>query len=53
MEAEKTGIKIVESPYVVSFRDMTKHFKPGLPFDFTVRPPPLFSLRQRIRVLTV
>lgn len=37
VEAEKTGIKIVESPYVVSFRDMTKYFKPGLPFDFTVR----------------
>lgn len=50
MEAEKTGIKIVESPYVVSFRDMTKYFKPGLPFDFTVRllplaqPPPAYPL---------
>lgn len=41
MEAEKTGIKIVESPFVVSFRDMTKYFKPGLPFDFTVRLLPL------------
>lgn len=38
VEAEKTGIKIVESPYVLSFKDMTKFFKPGLPFDFTVRP---------------
>lgn len=37
VEAEKTGIKIVESPYVVSFTDITKYFKPGLPFDFTVR----------------
>ncbi|XP_075871782.1 complement C3-like isoform X2 [Nelusetta ayraudi] len=37
VEAEKTGIKIVESPFVVSFRDMTKYFKPGLPFDFTVQ----------------
>ncbi|XP_071384057.1 venom factor-like [Centroberyx affinis] len=37
VEAEKTGIKIVESPYVVSFRDMQKYFMPGLPFDFTVQ----------------
>uniref|UniRef100_UPI003AAB8061 venom factor-like n=1 Tax=Centroberyx gerrardi TaxID=166262 RepID=UPI003AAB8061 len=37
VEAEKTGIKIVESPYVVSFRDMPKYFKPGLPFDLTVQ----------------
>lgn len=37
VEAEKTGIKIVQSPYVVSFKDMTKYFKPGHPFDFTVR----------------
>lgn len=37
VEAEKTGIKIVESPYVVSFKDIPKYFKPGLPFDFTVR----------------
>lgn len=37
MEAEKTGIKIVESPYVISFRDTPKYFKPGLPFDLTVR----------------
>lgn len=37
VEAEKTGIKIVHSPYVVSFKDMIKYFKPGHPFDFTVR----------------
>lgn len=37
VEAEKTGIKIVQSPYVVSFKDMIKYFKPGHPFDFTVR----------------
>ncbi|XP_029948737.1 venom factor-like [Salarias fasciatus] len=36
VEAEKTGIKIVESPYVVSFKDPPKYFKPGLPLDFTV-----------------
>ncbi|TNN34348.1 Complement C3 [Liparis tanakae] len=35
VEAEKTGIKIVESPYVVSFKDIPKYFKPGLPLDFT------------------
>ncbi|KAM3623350.1 uncharacterized protein V6R79_010054 [Siganus canaliculatus] len=37
VEAEKTGIKIVESPYVVSFKDLTKYFKPGMPFDFTIQ----------------
>lgn len=37
MEAEKTGIKIIESPFVISFIEMAKYFKPGLPFDFTVR----------------
>ncbi|XP_041789834.1 complement C3-like [Chelmon rostratus] len=37
VEAEKTGIKIVESPYVVSFKDIPKYFKPGLPFDFTIQ----------------
>ncbi|XP_070772937.1 complement C3-like [Enoplosus armatus] len=46
VEAEKTGIKIVESPYVVSFKYTPKYFKPGLPFDFTIQvshhdgPPP-------------
>lgn len=37
VEAQKTGIKIVESPYVLSFKDVPKFFKPGLPFDLTVR----------------
>lgn len=37
VDAEKTGIKIVQSPYVVSFKDVVKYFKPGHPFDFTVR----------------
>lgn len=37
MDAEKTGIKIVQSPYMVSFKDTIKYFKPDLPFDFTVR----------------
>lgn len=38
VDAERTGIKIVESPYVVSFKNVVKYFKPGNPFDFTVRP---------------
>lgn len=56
MEAEKTGIKIVESPFVISFTEMTKYFKPGLPFDFTVSLLPftlshLTSIRlQHIRI---
>ncbi|KAE8300564.1 A.superbus venom factor 1 [Larimichthys crocea] len=37
VEKEKTGIQIVESPYVVSFKDTPKYFKPGLPFDFTIQ----------------
>ncbi|KAF3852809.1 hypothetical protein F7725_006164 [Dissostichus mawsoni] len=37
VEAEKTGIKIVESLYAISFKDPPKYFKPGLPLDFTVR----------------
>ncbi|XP_058497234.1 complement C3-like [Solea solea] len=37
VEAEKTGIKIVESPYVISFKGTTKYFKPGLPFDLTIQ----------------
>ncbi|XP_061686699.1 complement C3-like [Syngnathoides biaculeatus] len=37
VEAEKTGINIVDSPYVLSFKDLVKYFKPGLPFDFTIQ----------------
>ncbi|XP_061536079.1 complement C3b.1 [Phycodurus eques] len=37
VEAEKTGIKIVDSPYVLSFKDTVKYFKPGQPFDFTIQ----------------
>ncbi|KAF1394639.1 hypothetical protein PFLUV_G00003160 [Perca fluviatilis] len=37
VEAEKTGIKIVESLYVLSFKDIPKYFKPGLPLDFTIQ----------------
>ncbi|KAM4750099.1 complement C3-like [Anableps anableps] len=37
VEAEKTGIKIVESPYVISFKDMPKYFKPGVPLDLTIQ----------------
>ncbi|KAK1886028.1 Complement C3 [Dissostichus eleginoides] len=37
VEAEKTGIKIVESLYAISFKDAPKYFKPGLPLDFTIQ----------------
>ncbi|RVE75945.1 hypothetical protein OJAV_G00003930 [Oryzias javanicus] len=37
VEAEKTGIKIVKSPYVISFADSPKYFKPGLPLDLTIQ----------------
>ncbi|MEQ2243779.1 hypothetical protein ILYODFUR_010358, partial [Ilyodon furcidens] len=37
VEAEKTGIRIVESPYVISFKDVPKYFKPGMPLDLTIQ----------------
>ncbi|XP_069023890.1 complement C3-like [Embiotoca jacksoni] len=37
VEAEKSGIKIVESPYVVFFKDTLKYFKPGLPLDIRIQ----------------
>ncbi|XP_016110605.1 complement C3-like [Sinocyclocheilus grahami] len=36
VEAEKSGIKIVMSPYMLSIRDTPKYFKPGLPLGMTV-----------------
>lgn len=36
VEAEKSGIKIAISPYVLSIRDTMKYFKPGLPLAVTV-----------------
>ncbi|XP_067218552.1 complement C3-like [Chanodichthys erythropterus] len=36
VEAEKSGIKIVMSPYVLSIRDTPKYFKPGLPLGIVV-----------------
>ena len=41
VEAEKSGIKIVVASYVLSFKGTPGFFKPGLPFDLTVSPPPL------------
>ncbi|XP_040003011.1 complement C3-like isoform X3 [Xiphias gladius] len=37
VEAEKTGIKIVDSPYFISFKDAPKYFKPSLPYDFAIQ----------------
>ncbi|XP_067272243.1 complement C3-like [Pseudorasbora parva] len=36
VEAEKSGIKIVISPYMLSLRDTPMYFKPGLPLGMTV-----------------
>ncbi|XP_052446981.1 complement C3-like [Carassius gibelio] len=36
VEAMKSGIQIVMSPYVLSIRDTPKYFKPGLPLDIVV-----------------
>ncbi|XP_043079055.1 complement C3-like isoform X1 [Puntigrus tetrazona] len=36
VEAEKSGIKIVMSPYMLSIRDTPKYFIPGLPLAMTV-----------------
>ncbi|XP_029015801.1 complement C3-like [Betta splendens] len=37
VEAERTGIKIVDSPFVLQLKDFPQYFKPGLPFDLTVQ----------------
>lgn len=36
VEVEKGGIRVVISPYVLSFRDAPRFFKPGLPLDLTL-----------------
>ncbi|XP_062395862.1 complement C3-like [Sardina pilchardus] len=33
---EKEGIKIVTSPYTISFKATPRYFKPGMPFDISV-----------------
>ncbi|XP_036421057.1 complement C3-like isoform X2 [Colossoma macropomum] len=37
VEAEKSGIKIVIASYMLSFKGTPKIFKPGLPFDLTLK----------------
>ncbi|KAI4888865.1 hypothetical protein NFI96_005338 [Prochilodus magdalenae] len=37
VEAEKSGIKIVVASYVLSFKGTPGFFKPGLPFDLTLK----------------
>ncbi|XP_032891396.1 complement C3-like [Amblyraja radiata] len=36
VEAEKTNLKIVRSPYTISFSKTSKYFKPGMPFNIMV-----------------
>ncbi|KAK4805918.1 hypothetical protein QYF61_021482 [Mycteria americana] len=36
VEAQRTGIHIVTSPYTIHFTRTPKYFKPGMPFDLTV-----------------
>ncbi|KAL4604952.1 complement C3 [Arapaima gigas] len=36
VEAEKSGILIVTSPYTIHFKKTPKFFKPGMPFDVAV-----------------
>ncbi|KAG6924721.1 hypothetical protein G0U57_016637, partial [Chelydra serpentina] len=36
VEAERTGINIVTSPYQIHFTKTPKYFKPGMPFELTV-----------------
>jgi len=38
VEAERTGIPIVTSPYQIHFTKTPKFFKPAMPFDLMVRP---------------
>ncbi|NWQ97361.1 VCO3 factor, partial [Burhinus bistriatus] len=36
VEAQRSGIRIVTSPYAIHFTHTPKYFKPGMPFDLTV-----------------
>ncbi|XP_068853992.1 A.superbus venom factor 1-like [Aphelocoma coerulescens] len=36
VEAQRSGIRIVTSPYSIHFTHTPKYFKPGMPFDLTV-----------------
>ncbi|NXE16937.1 VCO31 factor, partial [Lophotis ruficrista] len=36
VEAQRSGIRIVTSPYAIHFTRTPKYFKPGMPFDLTV-----------------
>ncbi|KAM6038387.1 complement C3 [Chlamydotis macqueenii] len=36
VEAQRSGIHIVTSPYTIHFTRTPKYFKPGMPFDLTV-----------------
>ncbi|KAM6294075.1 venom factor-like [Aegotheles albertisi] len=36
VEAQRSGIRIVTSPYTIHFTHTPKYFKPGMPFDMTV-----------------
>ncbi|XP_061576834.1 complement C3-like isoform X3 [Cololabis saira] len=36
-EAELSDIKIVASPYTIHFKKTVKYFKPGMPFDVTIK----------------
>uniref|UniRef100_A0A663E5R0 Complement C3 n=1 Tax=Aquila chrysaetos chrysaetos TaxID=223781 RepID=A0A663E5R0_AQUCH len=36
VEAQRSGIRIVTSPYTIHFTHTPKYFKPGMPFDLTV-----------------
>lgn len=38
VQAERSGIPIVTSPYQIHFTKTPKYFKPGMPFDLMVRP---------------
>ena len=38
VEAERTGIPIVTSPYQIHFTKTPKFFKPAMPFDLMVSP---------------
>ncbi|XP_065715319.1 complement C3 isoform X1 [Patagioenas fasciata] len=36
VETQRSGIRIVTSPYTIHFTHTPKYFKPGMPFDLTV-----------------
>nr|QGH45421.1 complement system-related protein C3a.1-2 [Cyprinus carpio] len=54
VEAQKKGIQIVTSPYTIHFKKTPHFFKPGMPFDVSVKTkdPQLSDEQQAVKKMT-